>query len=132
MTILLLTTLLALTPQTGPTALPDTPQGKRVQAWIAAFNSGDEKAFLAAQRTHMTKAVLDKRPEAERGKMFQRLRGDFGSMQVGKVLKATATEIQLTAPARDGGTGTFTFQFEESAPHLIAGILIDVEGARES
>ena len=40
--------LMLLVPQAGkPAALPDTPQGKHVKAYLDAFNSGDEKKYLA-------------------------------------------------------------------------------------
>jgi hypothetical protein len=124
----LLATVLMLVPQTASTRLPDTPQGKHVQAWVTAFNTGDEKTFLTAQRAHMAKSVLDKRPEAERGKMFQRLRGDFGVMKIEKMVQATADEIQFTVRTGDGALGTFTFNFEDTAPYLIDSIGIDVKG----
>ena len=34
-------------------AVPDTPQGKHVAAYIAAFNSGDIKKYLAFYEEHM-------------------------------------------------------------------------------
>ena len=124
----LLVTVLMLVPQAASTKLPDTPQGKHVKAWVTAFNTGDEKTFLAAQRAHMAKSVLDKRPDAERVKMFRRLRGDFGVMKIENVVKATAGEIQFTVRTGYGELGTFTFAFEATAPHLIDSIGIDVKG----
>src|SRR5688572_9821433 len=124
----LLATVIMLVPQATSTRLPDTPQGKHVQAWVTAFITGDDKTFLAAQRAHMAKSVLDKRPEAERAKIFQRLRGDFGVMKIEKVVKTTADEIQFTVRTRDGALGTFTFEFEGAAPFLIDSIGIDVKG----
>jgi hypothetical protein len=111
-----------------PASLPDTPQGRHVAAWLEAFNSGDEKTFLTAQSRHMSKTVLSKRPDADRARMFQRMRGDFAALKVAKILKATDRQIQFLAPARDGGIATFTFDFEEAPPHLISGIGIDVRG----
>jgi hypothetical protein len=121
-TTVLLAAILALAPQAASTRLPETPQGKHVQAWVTAFNTGDEKTFLTAQRAHMAKSVLDKRPEAEHAKMFQRLRGDFGVMKIEKVVKATADEILFTVRTGDGALGTFTVKFEAPAPYLIDSI----------
>ena len=109
-------------------ALPDTPQGKAVQAWIKAFNSGDEKTFLKAQDDLMSSTILGKRTPEERAKMFQRMKGDFGTMKVEKVLTATAQQIRVQVPTQDGATGTFTFDFEEKSPFKIVGIGIDVQG----
>ena len=108
-------------------ALPDTPQGKHVQAWVAAFNSGDEKTFMRAQDDLFAPAVLAKRSAEERAKMFQRLKGDFGTMTIEKVSKATAQQIQIQVTARDGAIGTFTFDFEDKAPYKISGLGIDVQ-----
>lgn len=107
--------------------LPDTPQGKQVEAWLKAFNSGDEKTFMKAQDDVMVPAVLAKRTPDERAKMFQRLKGDFGTMKVQKVTKATAQQIKILVPTLEGGQGTFTFDFEEKAPFRITGLGIDVE-----
>lgn len=107
--------------------LPDTPQGKAVQTWVKAFNSGDEKTFLKAQEDLMSPTVLGKRSPEERAKLFQRMKGDFGTMKIEKVLKATAQQIKIQVPTQDGATGTFTFDFEEKAPFKIVGIGIDVQ-----
>ena len=113
--------------QAKAVALPDTPQGKAVQAWVAAFNSGDEKVFETAQLDLMVPSVLGKRTPEERAKMFQRLKEDFGTMTVEKITKNTAQQIAIQMPTRDGGTGTFTFDFEDKAPFKIVGLGVDVE-----
>ena len=119
--------LTMLSGQGAAVALPDTPQGKRVDAWVKAFNSGDEKTFLKAQQDLFSDAVLGKRTPEEQAKMFQRMKGDFGTLQVQKVPKATAQQIKIVAPTKDGGEGTFTFDFEDKAPFKITGLGIDVE-----
>jgi hypothetical protein len=108
-------------------ALPDTPQGKQVAAWLKGFNSGDAKAFEKAQQDTMAPGVLAKRTPEERAQMFQRLKGDFGTMKVTKIVKATAQQIQIIVPAQEA-VGTFTFDFEDKAPFRITGLGIDVEG----
>ena len=75
-------------------ALPDTPQGKLIQSYVDAFNSGDEKKFMAWFETSVSPAVLAKRSAEERAKMFQRMKGDFAKLVVTKVVKSTATQIQ--------------------------------------
>ena len=69
--------------------LPDTPQGRQVDAYIKAFNTGDEKVFLAANEKTMTPELLAKRPAEERAKLFQRLRGDFATIKIARMVKAT-------------------------------------------
>ena len=52
-----------------------------MDAYIKAFNTGDEKLFLAANEKTMTPELLAKRPAEERAKLFQRLRGDFATIK---------------------------------------------------
>ena len=112
-------------------ALPDTPQGKHIQRYVDAFNSGDEKKFLAWFEGHVSSAVLAKRSTEERAKMFQRMRGDFGKLVVTKVVKSTATQIQVVFPTADGqAEGTFTFDFEAEAPYKVSGISVEVQSGR--
>lgn len=128
---MLTTVTLALLVLQGPAtsvALPDTPQGKHVAAWIAAFNSGDEKTFVAAHHDHMVPEAVAKHPDEDRAKMFQRLKGDFGTFVVRKVVKAAADQIVILMDTQDGNEGTFTFDFEAAAPYRISGIGIDVRG----
>ncbi len=110
-----------------PVALPDTPQGRHVQAYIDAFNTGDEKKYLAMMETHVDPALLKKRTVEERAKLFGRMRGDFGVLKVSTVLKAAADEIKVAIPDKEGTLATFSFSFESAAPHRIAGIGIEID-----
>ena len=109
-------------------ALPDTPQGKHIKNYVDAFNSGDEKKFMAWFEANVSPAILAKRSPEERAKMFQRMKGDFGKLVVTKVLKSTAQQIQVVFPTADGqAEGTFTFDFEADAPYKVSGISVEVQ-----
>lgn len=112
-------------PKNAPAALPDTPQAKRVRAYIDAFNSGDEGKFLKAQEENFSAETLQRRPAAERAKMYARLRGDFGTM---KIVRAAATpeQIRVVIPDKDGNEAIFSFDFDAKAPYKIAGLGIDI------
>ena len=128
---LVLVSLLALQTATPkPVTLPDTPQGRQVDAYIKAFNTGDEKTFLAANETTLAPDLLAKRPAEERARLFQRLRGDFATIKIARMVKATPAQIVFVALLKDGNEGTFTYEFEEKAPFRISRLAIDVE-ARE-
>ena len=101
-----------------------------MDAYIKAFNTGDEKTFLAANEKTMTPELLAKRPAEERAKLFQRMRGDFATIKIARLVKATPAQIVFVALLKDGNEGTFTYAFEEKAPFRISGLTIDVE-ARE-
>jgi len=103
-------------PRDAPRTLPDTPQGKHVKAYIDAFNSGDEKKFLAAQEELMAPDTLARRPAADRAKMFNRMKGDFGKLTV-KRAAATPEKILVVMADRDGNDAIFSFDFETKAPY---------------
>lgn len=112
-------------PKDAPKTLPDTPQGKQVKAFIDAFNTGDEKRFLAAQEALMATDTLAKRPAADRAKMFNRMKGDFGTLTVKRVA-ATADKIRVVIPDKDGNDAIFSFELETKAPFKIKGIGVDI------
>lgn len=119
---------LVLAAPQGPAAtLPDSPQGKRVAAYLQAFNSGDEKAYLAMQEAQMQPEILKRRSADERLQMFKRMRGDFGTLKVTKVLKASATEIQVAIPNKEGIEATFSFGFGTDTPFLISGVSVEID-----
>ena len=124
----MLVALMLFVPQaTKPVALPDTPQGKHVKAYLDAFNSGDEKKYLAMLEDHFEATNLKERPLEERTKMFQRLKGDFGTFKVTKVTKASAEAITLLIPNKEGIEATFNFRFAAAAPYRINGLSVDIE-----
>ena len=112
-------------PKDAPKTLPDTPQGKQVKAYIDAFNTGDEKKFLAAQEALMAADALAKRPPAERAKMYNRIKGDFGTLTVKRVA-ATPDKIRVVVPDKDGNEAIFSFELETRAPFKIKGIGVDI------
>lgn len=112
-------------PKNAPATLPDTPQAKHVKAYIDAFNSGDEKKFLAVQEQLMSAETLAKRPAEQRAKMYARLRGDFPTMKI-KRAAATPEQIRAVMEDRDGNEAIFTFDFEAKAPYKIKGLGIDI------
>ena len=112
-------------PRTAPAKLPDSPQGKQVQAYIDAFNTGDEAKFLKAQESIMAEEALAKRPAADRAKMFGRLRGDFGTFKVLRAV-AAANQIRVVMPDKDGNEAIFSFDLDAKAPYKIKSIGIDI------
>jgi urease alpha subunit len=126
-TLLLISLLAGQGAKPATAALPDTPQGRHVEAYIKAFNSGDEKTFLAANEKLMAPELQAKRSAEERAKLFQRMRSDFGTLKVHRVLGATPAQISFVMILEGGDEGTFTFDFEEKAPFKIQGLGIDVE-----
>jgi hypothetical protein len=126
--LLMVASLLLTQDTVKSVALPNTPQGKVVQAYVNAFNSGDEKKFIAWFEANVSAAVLAKRSAEERAKMFQRMKGDFAKLVPTRVVKSTAQQIQVVFPTADGqAEGTFTFDFEEQAPYKVSGLSVEVQ-----
>ena len=112
-------------PKDAPKTVPDTPQGRHVKAFIQAFNAGDEQAFLKTQESVMTSETLAKRPATDRAKMFNRMKGDFGTLTVTRVA-ATPDRIRMVVPDKDGNEAIFSFEFESKAPYKIKSIGVDI------
>ena len=112
-------------PKDAPKTLPDTPQARHVKAFIQAFNAGDEQAFLKTQESVMTSETLAKRPATDRAKMFNRMKGDFGTLTVTRVA-ATPDRIRMVVPDKDGNEAIFSFEFESKAPYKIKSIGVDI------
>ena len=113
--------------QRAPAVLPDTPQGRQVAAYIAAFNSGDEQAFLDAQERLFSKTALARRDRQERAALYRRMRGEFPKLVVNAVRRATPLTIQLAVPTGEGDEAEMTFDFEDTAPYRIVGIGVEIQ-----
>jgi hypothetical protein len=128
-TVLLGLSLVAAPAQTAPAGagLPKTPQGKSVEAFFKAFNSGDEKTFLDMQEQLLSKTQLERRSRQERAEMYQKMRRNLGTLSVATVIKATPLVIQLRLRSDRDADPEFTFDFEEKAPFKITGIGVEVQ-----
>jgi hypothetical protein len=112
-------------PKNAPATLPDTPQAKHVKAYLDAFNSGDEAKFLKAQEALMSTEALARRPADQRAKMYGRMKGDFGTLKILRVA-ASAEQIRVVIPDKEGNEAIFSFDFESAAPYKIKGIGVDI------
>jgi len=112
-------------PKDAPATLPDTPQARRVKAYVDAFNSGNEATFLKVQEELFTTETLARRPAADRAKMYARMRGDFSTMKIVRVA-ATPEQIRVIIPDREGNEAIFSFDFEAKPPYKIKGIGVDI------
>jgi len=112
-------------PKDAPTKLPDTPQARHVQAYLDAFNSGDEQKFLTAQERFMAADTLAKRPADQRAQMFRRMRGDFGTLAIKRVA-ASPEQIRAVMLTKEGEEAIFSFDFEKAPPYRITQIGVDL------
>jgi hypothetical protein len=115
--------------QTPPvvTGLPSTPQGKILERYLTAFNSGDEKLFLDTQEQLLNKTQLDRRTRQERAEMYQKMRRNMGTLSVAKVIKATPLTIQVRMRGDREAEPEFTVDFEDKPPFKISGIGVELQ-----
>jgi D-alanyl-D-alanine carboxypeptidase len=106
-------------------ALPDTSAGRRVEAFLAAFNSGDaaqlERFFVASTSPQSAAA----RPPAQRATRLQGVRQELGSVKLRKVEVQSADSIIVFVEGQGGQLVSIGFRFEPGPEQWMAGITID-------
>lgn len=106
--------------------LPDTPQGKTVQEYFEAFNSGDEAVMKNFFLNHISKEGLAERPVEMRIERMKTFRTDAKSLTLTKVLDVGETAITVLVKSGQGETLTMTFQFEDNPEHTLGGISVEM------
>jgi CubicO group peptidase (beta-lactamase class C family) len=107
--------------------LPDTPAGKRVAAYIKAFNSGEAAIMGDFQNNNLTAAALQRRTEAERTQIYQQLYGTLGSLELKRVVEATSDAITVLFFTKTQMWATLNFEFDAQPPQKITGIGFEVD-----
>jgi CubicO group peptidase (beta-lactamase class C family) len=104
--------------------LPDSPAGRRVQAYIVAFNSEDDAKMTAFARENIAPAAPAERSAGDRLEMYHRLRDDMGSIAVERVLTAQDDRIALVVRSVKGETFTFDFRFGAAPERFLDGLVV--------
>jgi CubicO group peptidase (beta-lactamase class C family) len=117
----------AFSVQAQEAKLPDTPAGRRVAAYLKAFNSGDAALMREFQNNNLTAATLQRRTEAERQKMYQEIYGNLGSLELKRIIEATNDAITVLFLTKTQMWATLSFEFEAQLPHKIAGMGFEVD-----
>ncbi len=118
----LATFALAQKPADEAVKFPDTPAGKTVAEFFAAFNSGNVETMKKFHQTHGG-------PEdnAEKDKeMFDKT----GGLKVHSIKRAEKTEIEVLVQTKnDSRWLSFSFNVSGEAPHAIEGIRVQPTSA---
>ena len=117
MLVLLAATFVNAQPKPAPT-LPDTEAGKKVAGWIAAFNTGDDKAMRQYFSDNMAPEALARRPIEERLGMNRDMRAAFGTVELRKVVQAGESLVTVVFAIREGFV-KLSFELEPQAPHRL-------------
>ena len=94
---------------------PDTPAGKTVAEFFAAFNSGNLETM---KKFHQTHGGSDENAEKDK-EIFERT----GGLKVHSIKRSEKTEIEVLVQTKnDSRWLAFTFTVSGEAPHAIEGI----------
>lgn len=114
----------------GPKAqlqgLSDSSAEKRVDAYIRAFNSHDEKAFANFIEENMSPGALKSRSMDERLKVYRQLYADLGELRLKKLTLEDNHQMSTLVQSTNGSSVEMTFQFEPNEPHKIISIRVDL------
>jgi D-alanyl-D-alanine carboxypeptidase len=133
--ILFISALAAL-PVLGKDALafPETPRGKCIAAYFAAFNSAGESGMAAFLKGNLSAAALKRASLEERLARFRGIKPQAGSLTPEKLLRDTGNEASYLVHDAHGEMLEFTFQFEKDGEVQLAAIMgapIDPEAAAD-
>lgn len=110
--------------RTGP-----SPEMRALLDGLSAALNGSADAFEAFAVTRFSPALLEQRGAAERRRMFERLRADFGTITVAGVMRGgPSAPIEVRVSGSTGMSGVIVLDVEESATPRITGFSVDVDG----
>ncbi|MCX6563081.1 MAG: serine hydrolase [Candidatus Aminicenantes bacterium] len=101
--------------QAPPSSLSQTQAGRRVEAYVKAFNAGEAamKDFFTA---NVAKDSLQKNPVETRLARYRQMRERLGTLEIRKVVESRADLVSLVARGSNGPVVSLDFQFESVEP----------------
>ena len=118
-------TVAAQAPASGAVALPDTPAGQRMNAFLAAFNTGDTPAIRTFIAGNYAQSVLAERPVDVRLGFFVDFYADTRGFDVRRILQSDEQQIRILVQDRLVGDWLeLGLQLEPEAPHGMLGLMI--------
>lgn len=115
--------------QTG-VSLPQTPSGRRVEAYLKAFNAGESamREFMAEQTA---KDSLQKVPVEVRLNRYRQMRDRLGALDLRRVAESRADFVSVMVHGSKGPLVNLEFQFEPAEPFGLIGIRITDVGEED-
>lgn len=115
--------LIAQSPK--PAQLPDSAAGRRVAAYIAAFNSGNEQTMRDFITNNVAPTALQQRPIEARLDVYRQMHGNMGGLEVRRVLEAQDSAVKILALTKQNEWFEIGFQFESAPPYKLLGIRVE-------
>jgi D-alanyl-D-alanine carboxypeptidase len=91
----------------------------RIDGVVAAFNGTAEELEKFVQEAY-TPGLRDRATPAERKAFLERVRGDFGKLELTLIRRTGPTTVVLGVEGSTGTRGTITLEHELAAPHKLA------------
>jgi D-alanyl-D-alanine carboxypeptidase len=130
--LFLLATGLALmgNARTAEQLLPQTPSGRRVEAYLKAFNSGESamREFMAGQTA---KESLQKVPVEVRLNRYRQMHDRLGALDLRRVIESRDDFVSVIVHGSKGPLVNLEFQFEPAEPFGLIGIRITDVGEED-
>ena len=100
-------------------ALPATPAGARMRAFVTAMHAGSDSALLRFLGDNFARSELASRPADQRLPNFRRLSALLRTARVLEVVESGPSSIVANLSMTDGGTFVLELLIQEGAPHGI-------------
>jgi D-alanyl-D-alanine carboxypeptidase len=124
LSVVLSIAIAAIAQTAKPVELPDTPPGRIVNAYVKAFNSGDEQAMRDFFANNIAASSLAQRPIEARLEVYREMRGNMGAIEIRRVVAARDDEVVVLVRTKRGDWFEFGFQFDTAPPHKLMGLRV--------
>lgn len=100
----------------------------RIDAFVKGVNADTADGFEAMAQANFTPGMLARRTAADREQMFRRLKSDFGTMTVERVMRNDDT-LELRVKGSTGIQATIALDLEAAAPFRIMSMRVELGDA---
>lgn len=118
-------------PASSTPSLPPTTAGKRVEAYLKAFNSGDESTMRAFFQNNVATESLQRIPMDARLGRYREMHKTAGKFSLVKVLEVAEDHARIVVDTAQGMKLRMEFQFEKAEPHKLLTIGLDEAGPED-
>jgi len=104
--------------------IPETEAGRRVAAYIKAFNSGEDvmRDFLS---NNVSPSGLAERPVEARLSIYRQMRGNMEAIEPRRLISASESDITILFHTKTGDWMQIGFIFEDQPPHYLTAIRVE-------
>lgn len=122
--LILLLTVLAAAQNAPPANFPKGSPEEKINAYFAAFNSGDEEVMTVYYNENLSPEAIRQRSVAQRVEFYRQVRGDAKTVTVRRLMRAADNEINALAQSAGGDWFSFNFMFELPPSTKLSGVRV--------